>query len=319
MRPLAALLCGGWLGLVAAATALAQSETNFAITGIRRLPDNQAELRWTGDTARWYVVERATNLLVGAGFWPCQAVPLFVGPFPFTLTVTDTPPVLASTFYRLRRTDPLGTCHHEFIAFGTPNDDVIVQYGCDGNDLLYAETSGGNDRIEQYGGDGIDTMTAVSGTGDDFVHQDGGRGDDILYLESGDGKKNIVQIGGEGDDTMEITGGHGGGVIEQSAGAGNDTMTARGGKEDDTIRMQGGESTDTLTYDITAGSDLVTLDGGPGDDALTINKCGHANFTIRDQGGNVLFQMGSGGSQITVSNVEHGQVIGDGGEVLYEW
>ena len=63
---------------------------------------------------------------------------------------------------------------------------------------------------------------------------------------------------------------------------------------------------------MTAGNDTVTINGGSGYDTLTINK-NRQNFTLKDYAGNVLFTTGSGGSTITVSNVEHITVIGDDG------
>lgn len=66
----------------------------------------------------------------------------------------------------------------ELIAFGTPNADLIVPYGCDGDDILYVEADADNDQIEQYGGDGVDALTGFAGDGAGSVCQDGGK---VLY------------------------------------------------------------------------------------------------------------------------------------------
>jgi len=59
MRPLAALLCGGGLGLLGQTSLLAETEKNFSITDFRLLDDHQVKLRWLADTLRWYVVQRS--------------------------------------------------------------------------------------------------------------------------------------------------------------------------------------------------------------------------------------------------------------------
>ena len=54
-------------------------------------------------------------------------------------------------------------------------------------------------------------------------------------------------------------------------------------------------------------------------DTLTVRKKLHRTSPSVDNNGNVIFKSpGDGGSTITVSNVEHITVIGDGGESMYE-
>jgi hypothetical protein len=71
-----------------------------------------------------------------------------------------------------------------------------------------------------------------------------------------------------------------------------------------------------MIYDLTAGNDLVTILGGGGYNTLTIWKNAQ-NFTLRDYQGMVLFQTGSGGSIITLANLQHITALGDDGKPIY--
>ncbi|MCW3982361.1 MAG: hypothetical protein NWE96_00015 [Candidatus Bathyarchaeota archaeon] len=207
----------------------------------------------------------------------------------------------------------------EQIQFGASGRDVVVQLGFGGNDIQYAETSGGDDCIVQNGGAGDDAMTAVSGTGDDYMLQDGGDGNDKMYAEAGNGLKTIVARGGGGNDIIELTGGPGGGLLKVSGGDGNDSITIRGGKDNDSIIVDADFGDDTIEYMVTLGTDSVDIDGGAGIDFLTAYKMGHPNFCLLDGAGKVMYALGTGGTSITVINVEHGKVVGDAGETLYQW
>ena len=57
---------------------------------------------------------------------------------------------------------------------------------------------------------------------------------------------------------------------------------------------------------------------GGGYTALTINK-NLQNFTLRNYQGRLLFQSGSGGSTITVANLQRITVIGDAGKPIYTY
>jgi hypothetical protein len=109
---------------------------------------------------------------------------------------------------------------------------------------------------------------------------------------------------------MEAAGAVGNGAIQQYGGSGSNIMTATGGSGDDVIEMYGGPGTNTTTYNVSSGNDLVTILGGGGYSSLTIQKMGQ-NFTLQDYQGRLLFQTGSGGSTITVANLQRITVIGD--------
>ena len=204
------------------------------------------------------------------------------------------------------------------IEFGTIGKDKIVQYGGTGNSTQFAEGSEGDDWILQVGGDGLSDQTAILGDGDDTVYQYGGQGDTTQYVEGAAGNEKIIQVGGDGANTMEASGGMGQNRIEQYGGQGANTMKMRGATGDDVIIMYGGPGEDTLEYDVTSGADTVTINGGSGCDTLTINK-NQKNFTIQDYAGKVLLKSGSGGSTITILNIQYTKVIGDGGEILWEY
>jgi hypothetical protein len=67
-----------------------------------------------------------------------------------------------------------------------------------------------------------------------------------------------------------------------------------------------------MTFNVSSGNDNVSINSGQSDDILTINKRGNS-FTLVDNTGSVICQAGSGGTTITVVNVEHITVIGDDG------
>ena len=62
----------------------------------------------------------------------------------------------------------------------------------------------------------------------------------------------------------------------------------------------------------------MTILGGGGYNTLTINK-NLQNLTLKDSQGRVLFQTGTGGSTITVTNLQRITVIGDAGKPIYTY
>jgi hypothetical protein len=203
------------------------------------------------------------------------------------------------------------------IQFGTPGKDKIEQYGGTGNTIQFAEGAANDDWLLQIGGQKNSDITARAGDGNDTVYQFGGQGDNTIYAEGGSGDKAFIQVGGEGNNRMTVQAGTGHATIEQYGGAGTNTMEVHGSTGDDSVKMYGGAATDTMTYTVTAGTDNVTINAGQGDDTLTINK-NQQNFTLVDNNGNVIFKSGDGGSEITVSNVEHIKVIGDDGTTIFQ-
>jgi len=69
---------------------------------------------------------------------------------------------------------------------------------------------------------------------------------------------------------------------------------------------------------VSAGNDVAYIDGGEDADTLTINA-NDQNFAVYAAQGNLMYQSGTGGSVITVVNVEHGTVVAPGGTTLYSW
>jgi Ca2+-binding RTX toxin-like protein len=199
---------------------------------------------------------------------------------------------------------------------GTVNPDVIGQFGFSGNDVQYASGGSGDDVIIQNGGSGDDNLTVRAGDGNDFILQEPGYGDNYASSEGGPGNDTIAQFGKRGNDNLNAIGGEGNDFIMISARDGNDTVRVDGGVGDDNITINAGAGNDIITYDVSPGYDTTYIDGGTGTDTLTINSKGQ-NFTIYDGASNVFFAAGTGGSKITVVNVEQTTVLDSNGKVLY--
>ncbi len=201
---------------------------------------------------------------------------------------------------------------------GTPDKDLFIQYGFGGNDTQYTSGAAGNDWLEQYGGFGDDKQTSVADSGEDVISQDGGLGNDTQAADGGSSNDKIYQDGGLGDDDLHAEGGPGDDYIQQNSGFGNDTIRVGGGDGNDSIRIDAGFGNDTIIYDVYYGNDKVLIDGGFGEDKVTINAGTNQNFTIKNKKGEVVYQQGTGGTVITVQNVECIQVIAADGRVLFE-
>jgi hypothetical protein len=116
---------------------------------------------------------------------------------------------------------------------------------------------------------------------------------------------------------MTITGFRGTAHIEQYGGKGHNTMEIQGSNGDDTIEMYGGQGNNTLVYDLTVGNDVGTILGGGRFNSLTINTQGLINYKLQDQQGRVLFQKGTSGSTITVTNLQRITVLDENGKAIY--
>ncbi len=117
---------------------------------------------------------------------------------------------------------------------------------------------------------------------------------------------------------MNILGGDGEDYIEQYGGSGNNFMRVNAGYGDDVIKMYGGPGNNSMTYDVGPGNDLATILGGGGYNTLTINK-NQQNFTLKSYQGKVLFQSGSGGTTITVANLQYITVLDENGKPIYTY
>jgi hypothetical protein len=215
----------------------------------------------------------------------------------------------------------LGTSgNDEQTQFGTSGKDVIIQLGFGGDDTQYGEGGDGDDWIVQNGGSGNDDMTTMGENGNNHIIQEGGIGNDIIYGGLGGvGADSFCYCdGGNGDDQLTVEGGLGKNHITVKGGAGDDSIQVAGGLQDDIVKIEGGTGNDQLIYYVTAGRDSVSIDGGGGEDFLTVNR-NLQSFQLVDGTGVVLYSVGSGGSVITVLNVEHGEVIGDDGKVAFQW
>jgi Ca2+-binding RTX toxin-like protein len=199
------------------------------------------------------------------------------------------------------------------IAFGSTGSDRIIQYGGASADLMSGEGREGNDLIEQYGGDGVDTMVIEGGTGNDTVYQSGGDGSDSMVANGGSNDDVINQRGGAGDDTMGALCGEGNDYIHQSGEDGNDILRVSSGYlENDTIFIDGGKGNDAVTIYMYPGADTVDVNGGEGIDRMAItHRLAADPYRIVDDAGSTIYETGSGGSVITVRNMEFLTDYGD--------
>jgi hypothetical protein len=200
---------------------------------------------------------------------------------------------------------------------GASANDFILQYGKGQNDTQSISGADGNDWLEQDGGEGNDDQTIMAGSGNDFIYQAGGVGDDQQIAQGGGDNDWIYQRGGIGQDDLDAQGGTGNDYINQSGGAGNDILMADGQDGDDLVIIDAGQGNDTITYTVSPGTDVVFIDGGTGNDSLTINA-GTQNFTLRNVKGEILFQQGTGGSEIWVRSVENITVLDPDEATIFE-
>jgi|GEM_PF-6336090 len=191
---------------------------------------------------------------------------------------------------------------------GTSADDFILQYGKGQNDTQSISGADGNDWLEQDGGGGNDHQTIIAESGNAFIYQAGSAGDDQQIAQGGSGNDWIDQRGGTGQDNLEAQGGTGNDYIHQSGGVGNDILKADGQDGDDLVIIDAGQGSDTITYNVSIGGDVIFIDGGSGNDSLTINT-GTQGLTLRNVKGEILFQQGTGGSEIWIRSVENIAVL----------
>jgi Ca2+-binding RTX toxin-like protein len=237
-----------------------------------------------------------------------------VSGFPLTIPLAFSFPVFDSSHTDIGVATP-----NTFTFIGTDLRDRVVQYGGVAGDLISASTGAGNDWIEQYGGGGVDNLNANGGTGNDYVYQEAGSVGSNLYAAAADGDDWIFQSGGDGNDELNCQLGGGNDYIRQAGGGGNDTIGVNGGSGNDSVVIDGGSGDDTISFDVSEwGTDTADIDGGTGTDTLTVNQNGQS-FLLRDSAGSTLYQYGSGGTTITVANLEQITVKDPGGNILFSW
>ena len=116
-----------------------------------------------------------TVILILALFPVSQAMgaPL-PGPLPPAPPPIPTPPTTGYDHYTISRRR---AGNPDQIVFGTPENDMIAQYGDADTVSQYAEGAAGNDWLLQVGGDQSSDQTAIAGDGNDTIYQYGGKGD----------------------------------------------------------------------------------------------------------------------------------------------
>ena len=259
------------------------------------------------------------SLLAGSVLSTIGPIPMTVSPnFPLSI-----PMITAFATFDNYQTDIGVDTPNSFIYFGTPNRDRIVQYGGAANDLLSVDMGADDDWCEQYGAGGDNTMVADTGTGNDYIYQEGGAGNNNMTATAGPGDNWVFQKGRSSNDTINCVGGEDNDYIYQEGGAGNDTIRVTPGERNDTVLINAGPGDDTVTYDVDLGTDTAFIDGGDGNDILIVNnRFGGApglSVLIQDTNGNVIYQFGSGGTTITVANVEHITVKDSNGNPVFIW
>jgi hypothetical protein len=209
--------------------------------------------------------------------------------------------------------------------FGTPSRDVIVQAGFGGNDAQYCEGDEGDDTIIQNGGAGEDDLSALAGEGNDLILQEGGEGADTFFAAGGGGNQNFTQNGGAGNDIMEVVAAVGNCETIVNGGTGDDEIKVTGNSGTDNIGIDAGIGDDTVDYLVSSGHDNARIDGGTGNDSLAVEQRGCAVLLL-DESGRTLFsagpfgpQLSSGDSTLTLISVEHGRVLGENDQVVFQW
>jgi Ca2+-binding RTX toxin-like protein len=85
----------------------------------------------------------------------------------------------------------------------------------------------------------------------------------------------------------------------------------------DTLQTYSGTAgNDTITYEVCIGTDTVLIDGGDGTDSLSIKQNGNS-LRIQDGSEKVIYLTGTGGTTITVVNVENITVLDEGGNTIW--
>ena len=244
-----------------------------------------------------------------------------IGPIPITVSPNfplSIPMIAAFATFDNYQTDVGVPGPNTQIIFGTEGRDRFVQYGGNADDTQFIESGAANDWLEQYGGGGNDCLLAEGGTGNDYIYQDGGSGNDIVKSATGWGDDYVIQMGGAGDDELEVLASDGNDVIRIVGGDGNDSIYTNPGIGTNSISIDAGTGNDAIIYEVNPGPDIAFIDGGEGTDTLTIKQNGNS-FRLENDLGQVLYQTGTGGTIITVKNMEHITVKDINGNTIFQW
>jgi len=263
----------------------------------------------------------AGNHTYTAKAWSGSTLLATIGPISFT-TVSGFPLTIPLAFsfpaFDSYHTDIGEATSNTFTFIGTDIKDRVAQYGGVAGDFISASTSAGNDWIEQFGGGGVDTLIAGSGTGNDYLYQQVGSLGSNVTATMGDGNDWIIQAGGAGNDRLNCQGGDGNDNVRQEGGTGNDEIFVTPGTGNDTAIIDAGPGDDSVTCDVSLGTDTAFIDGGAGTDTLTVNR-NNQSFVLMDSSGSTLYQYGSGGTVITVVNLEQITAKDQDGTILFIW
>ncbi len=150
----------------------------------------------------------------------------------------------------------------------------------------------------------VDISDALTSRGLSRVTFDGGVGNDIL-AGGGAGVVRLFGFGDDGDDLLQ--GGQGEDRFE--GGLDNDTLVGGGGAD----TLEGGVGDDSFVWSV--GDGLDTLNGGFDVDLLRVNGTDDRadRFSVRADGGNVVFELNDGPVFQRVSSVEVLDIRGQGG------
>ena len=267
------------------------------------------------------VAHTVTGLLTGFSTYGVGSAPLT------PLVPPAVPTVPAASGFDNVVNDPAVTGDAIQIAIGTAGKNRITQYGGTGTVTQSANGNAADDWVLQVCSGVSCSQSATAGAGNDTVYQfvtGGGAGfQGIIGVAGTPGDyQTYIQVGGQGVNLISVDASstiNNSVHIEQYGGPVGNTMEAYGSNGDDLVAMYGGAGNDTLIYDMSNGNDTVIINGGAGTDTLTINTGGLLNYKIKDSNGNILFSSGTGGTVITVANVETITVLDQNGKPLFIW
>jgi hypothetical protein len=178
-----------------------------------------------------------------------------------------------------------GDGDHVRIKAGDNDNEILAVAGEKGSHLI-VKAQGGSDTVVIQGKDGPDEIVAQPGKGEK----------DVMYIDGGEGKNEYHVSGGrDGHSTVYLNDGSGAGYINVSNGFNAiDEVHVNAGGGNDNIWVNLWDTSDT--------GDKFEINGGEGNNKLTISRPA-GNFAIKDTEGNIIYQRGEGGAEITVKDI----------------
>jgi hypothetical protein len=194
------------------------------------------------------------------------------------------------------------------IAQAGNGDKVTIKAGDNDNEILaVAAEKGSTLRVKAEGGDDITYIEGKTGA-DEIQYQPGTGENDVAVINGGDGKNEYWVGGGASKlSTMYVSDGKDAGYINISnSRTGIDKVNVNAGGGDDYIDVNLWHQSQT--------GDKFEIDGGEGKNKLNIS-CPSPNFVVKDPEGNIIFQRGEGGAEITVKDIYQIHIDYTGGGV----